>query len=206
MPERPEFVVQLADLERGPKHFTWPMPMLWLTHCLGDTEAQPTDKVGSVDVELTKTGDSVLVRGKIEVQIQLPCAETLEPALYTLAPSVFLSLQRHDPPDERSHKSAKSKRNADAAKKKGGWEESPELGEKEAGTDTFSGETVVLDPFLREFILLDLPMVPLREDLRSGEGPAIPRPPQTDREQERPLDPRLMPLAAIRERLGFKKE
>jgi len=204
--ERPLFEVQLADLERGPKEVTWAIPDAWLKDCLRDTEAEPTGAPGEATLELTDTGGGVLVRGSLHVEIQMPCAETLDPAVYRVAPEVFLSLERSDVPEARVAKSSKSKRKAEPLKKKGGWEETPELVPEEAGSDTFSGESVVLDPFLREFILLDLPMVPLREDLRSGKAPAIAAPPQADQEQERPIDPRLMPLAAIRERLGLKKE
>ncbi|HMR80646.1 MAG TPA: hypothetical protein PKD61_36300, partial [Polyangiaceae bacterium] len=53
----------------------------------------------------------------------------------------------------------------------------------------------MLDPFVREFLLLDLPMVPVSSDLPTGAIPAIPRPPAES--GEKPVDPRLAPLAAI---------
>jgi uncharacterized metal-binding protein YceD (DUF177 family) len=55
------------------------------------------------------------------------------------------------------------------------------------------GETLVLDSFLREFILLELPMNPIRSDLRPRtERATAPRPAPTER-----TDPRLAPLAAL---------
>ena len=63
-----------------------------------------------------------------------------------------------------------------------------------------------LDDFVREFILLDLPMFVVREDLRSAEDAAI-APRDEDRtEAERPIDPRLMPLAELASRLRQDKE
>ncbi|MBM4362314.1 MAG: hypothetical protein FJ104_06510 [Deltaproteobacteria bacterium] len=69
----------------------------------------------------------------------------------------------------------------------------------------------MLDPFVREFLLLELPLFPLREDLRSDETPAIEAPPEAPGSPERapgeaPLDPRLAPLLSLRARLGRKKE
>ena len=67
----------------------------------------------------------------------------------------------------------------------------------------------MLDRFIREFLVLELPMVPLREDLRSEATPAIERPPETaaSRTSEREtIDPRLAPLAAIASKLRDKKE
>jgi uncharacterized protein len=95
---------------------------------------------------------------------------------------------------------------------KGDWSEDPELSEEEAALDTFSGDQIVLDDFLREFILLELPMFPVREDLRSEsfEGSSAPPDgaqatgaslPGSSPEGERPLDPRLSPLADLKARL-----
>ena len=70
---------------------------------------------------------------------------------------------------------------ADASGKKPGKkpkEEDPALEDDSAARDTYDGDKIVLDPFVREFLLLELPMVPLREDLRSEGPPAIERPPE----------------------------
>jgi uncharacterized metal-binding protein YceD (DUF177 family) len=93
-------------------------------------------------------------------------------------------------------------------KKGGDWSEDPELAEEDAAVDTYSGEQIVLDDFIREFILLELPMFPEREDLRSESFEGSSAPPDgtqvTDAspdEGERPLDPRLSPLADLKARL-----
>lgn len=98
-------------------------------------------------------------------------------------------------------------------KKKGGdWSEDPELLEEDAAVDTYSGEQIVLDDFVREFILLELPMFPVREDLRSEsfEGSSAPpddaqatgaSPAESSSVGERPLDPRLSPLKDLKARL-----
>ena len=78
-----------------------------------------------------------------------------------------------------------------------------------AAQDTYDGEQVVLDSFVREFILLDLPMTPLRSDLPLAEDAAI-APPSGSADSaagtEQTVDPRLAPLAAIAHRLRKDKE
>ena len=71
----------------------------------------------------------------------------------------------------------------------------------------FDLEKVVLDTFVREFILLDLPMSPTVSDLPSEDKAAIPPAPSAEgSEPSAPLDPRLAPLAAIAERLREHKK
>ncbi len=107
--------------------------------------------------------------------------------------------------DQRGPKGAPAKT---SGKKKSDWEEDPELSEEDAASDTFSGDQVVLDDFLREFILLELPMFPVREDLRSESFEASSAHPSgaeateaSSADGERPLDPRLSPLAELKARL-----
>jgi len=109
---------------------------------------------------------------------------------------------------------AGAKKKASKPSSKGGSrqereEEEARLLEQDAARDTYDGEKVVLDRFIQEFLLLELPMVPLREALRSEATPAIERPPETapgGRPEREGIDPRLAPLAAIASRLRDKKE
>lgn len=86
------------------------------------------------------------------------------------------------------------------AQPRGGWEDDPELGPMDAAQDSFEGEQIVLDQFLREFILLELPMFPVRQDLPSLPVEARASAP------EPPLDPRLAPLAELKDRLAQKQK
>jgi uncharacterized protein len=213
---KPLFTVPLSDLERGPKKVHWPLPTEWLALALEGTDAEPGKGSSVADLTLTKTGPSVLVQGRVGASVSMTCAETLSPTEYDLDAEVFLSLAQRAAEAPRQGRGGDAPRRQRGPKRdavppqskgrapKAGWAESPELSEEDAFADTFTGEQIVLDPFLREFILLELPMVPLREDLRSADRQATAAPPKEDR--ERPLDPRLTPLAAIRERLRSKKE
>jgi uncharacterized metal-binding protein YceD (DUF177 family) len=81
-----------------------------------------------------------------------------------------------------------------------------ELTEDDAAEDTYTGDQVVLDEFVREFLVLELPMMPVRSDLRSEARPAIPAAPDPsdDSDSCHGVDPRLRPLAEIASRLSKK--
>src|ERR1043165_518987 len=79
-------------------------------------------------------------------------------------------------------------------RKKRQGESDPVLDEAETARDTYQGDRVVLDPFVREVLLPELPMRRLREDLRSEATPAIERPrvPAVEvRPASEAIDPRL---------------
>lgn len=207
---KPAFSIPVADLERGPKTLKAALPNAWLRLMLADTDADPQGD-GSLDVELMKTGRSVMVRGKASARVTVPCVVTLDPLPFELTPDVFLMLS----PSEGAHPAKGSRKHADGrgesdrkrSKKRGhdADDEELELSDDDAAKDTFDGENVVLDGFIREFLVLELPLYPRRPDLPSEPTPANPPPPSAP-EQDAPVDPRLQPLAAIAKRLGEQKK
>ena len=64
-----------------------------------------------------------------------------------------------------------------------------------------SGEEVVLDWFFREFILLEIPPYPRRSDLPSSEESLSSRPLADPPAEAMPVDPRLLPLLGLANRL-----
>ncbi len=155
----------------------------------------------------------------------MPCVVTLDPLEIDLQPEIFLMLA--PAPSEPTSKSGRHEKKRSVAgatgkeapaeargavaRKRAAKEDDEEgelLDDSTAARDTFEGSQIELDPFIREFLLLELPMFPRRSDLPSSPGPAIgPRlaPPESD-EQEPVIDPRLQPLAALRSRLRDTKE
>jgi uncharacterized metal-binding protein YceD (DUF177 family) len=213
-----EFVVSLADLERGPKHVTWPVLPAWLHKALEGTEASPGDVPGSLDVELSKNGREVMARGSLQVGVTMPCSRTLEPVPVEVSSEIFLLLSPATEPDGGARRPRRADRSkaAPAGKGKGapkaggragggsGWAEDPVLSDADAARDTYSGETIVLDRFVREFLLLELPMVPMQKGLPSEEVTTIAAS-SDGSPAERPMDPRLLPLVAIASRLRGKE-
>jgi len=223
---RPDFIVPLADLERGPRNARFVIGETWLRNALEGTEATPSGPDGELSLELTKNGREVMVRGTAKVSVTMPSARTLRPVTLEIAPEIFLLLAPAEPLEAASRRrrrgpaAARAVRNAEARGRRqapaptkgrgGGWADDPALSDNEAASDTYSGEQIVLDPFVREFLVLELPMVPLLEDdeeqaagLRSGEDPAI-RPPSPAGDGAA-IDPRLRPLAEIASRLRSKE-
>ena len=206
MQEAPLFSVPLADLDYGEREIDEEIPAPWLSRALAGTEAVPRDKPGRLTVTVSKNGREVMVRGRARAYVTMPCARTLDPVAYDLSPDIFLLL---GPPTEASRqapripskkpvstaadgvkgnpkKAAAPARKAGCAADRKRREEDTVLAEEEAARDTYEVDRVTLDPFLREFFLLELPMVPLREDLRSEATPAIERPLEPAPEEGQP--------------------
>ncbi len=77
-------------------------------------------------------------------------------------------------------------------------EEEYEFSSEEADTDVYDGETVVLDDFLREALLLEVPSFPLCSEDCPGIRPSAKATPERS---EAGLDPRLSPLRALKTKL-----
>lgn len=227
---RPELVIPVADLERGPKQVEFTLSQAWLTRALEGTEASITAP-GKAEVTLSKNGPSVLVRGRIEVDLTMACVVTLDPVPVPVRTDILLMLSpasgsgAHGDAGGSKHRAPRAPR-ADAAKNsdkarperapgrkssekgEGKWEETPLLSDETAGQDTYDGHEIVLDDFVREFVILELPMFPRRSDLPTEQTAANPPlPADSQPGGDKPLDPRLSPLAELKSRLEkIKKE
>jgi uncharacterized protein len=223
---RPELVIPVADLDRGPKHVEFVLSEAWLRRALEQTEATICGP-GKLEVTLSKNGTSVLVRGQLITDLTLPCVVTLDPVpvpvrveiLLMLSPKSGASTEHEGHVARRRPRPAKveaggspdksgserAARGKSAGKGEGHWEETPLLDDETAGQDTYDGHEVVLDGFAREFLILELPMFPRRSDLPTDSPPANPPLPAGSQPGgDKPLDPRLSPLAELKSRLEQK--
>jgi uncharacterized metal-binding protein YceD (DUF177 family) len=199
----PSFVVKLGDLEQGPKKATFAITDAWLRSALEGTDAVPSGKPGMVTVELTKNDQDVLVRGRAEVSVTIPCVVTLDPLPFELTPEIFLMLEQVSAPLRPKKPKEGPEKPAKASKRPKKWKDADdvELAPEDVARDTFSGESIVLDEFVREFIVLEIPPYPRRSDLPSAEESLSSRPLAGQSSKERPIDPRLEPLQGILQRL-----
>jgi uncharacterized protein len=213
---KPSFVVPVADLEHGSKEVVWTLPLGWLEQAFQGTEATPLQD-GEADLEFSLNGREVMVRGRARVDVTMPCARTLDPVDISIASEIFLLLTpsrpemlRRAPSGRRTQRAARTsgtRSGRGAERDLPGWSSDPTLNDEDSARDTYTGDEVVLDTFLREFILLELPMFPLRSDLRSAEDAGIGGAPSSRAvELNPPVDARLAPLAAIASRLRSSKE
>ncbi|PRQ07042.1 YceD family protein [Enhygromyxa salina] len=75
--------IDLDELELGPQPLEAQIPAAWIASVLAETDAivSPTDGAGIARLELMlQTDRTLLVRGRLELRYQVPCARCLEPA------------------------------------------------------------------------------------------------------------------------------
>lgn len=196
--------VSAHDIDNAGLAVETALPLAWLKEELAEADLEGRAP-GHFQGRLSRTGGEILVRGKLQVELTTPCARCLDPA--NISVDTELSLLLHPAPAEHharpsggaGEKAAKTakKPNGHSGKAAAKEPEEYEFSSAEADTDTYDGETVVLDPFLREAILLEIPNFPLCSEACPGIGAAARAP-----EPEPSGDPRLRPLGALREKLA----
>jgi len=210
-----QFQVTLKDLEAGPRRMVCAIVEDWLKAALQESDAEPRGP-GQLDVNLERTGRRVVVRGRAAAPLTMPCARSLVPTPVDVDAEIFLVLEPAEPRAKpassnrgragrralRGQAVAPSSRNiGDPQAKTGGRSEA--LADLDAAHDVYSGEVIVLDAFVREALLLELPMMPLASGLPSGDSPGIhPTRDAAESGGEKFIDERLKPLAEIMRRLG----
>jgi len=196
------FVVLLSDLEAGPKEVSFALTEAWLRDVLEPAGASARG-AGSVTLELTKQGQEVMVRGQASFGATLPCVVTLDPVAYDLKSEIFLMLKPGKPAEATRRLKGEPKGEPRPPRRKrrpADGDVELEASSEERARDTFEGDEIALDDFIREFVLLELPLYPRRPDLPSPEESIVSRP-LAGPTGEPSIDPRLQPLAKIAERL-----
>ncbi|MGK3993820.1 YceD family protein [Sorangium sp. So ce1024] len=215
-----QFAVSANDIDISGTSLDVPLPTDWLSAELADADVTGCAP-GHLSVRLSRTGNEIVVRGRVKAPVATPCARCLSPAPLDI--DAELSLLLRPAPKAEGHGQGGHRHRRDDAGRNGAAkaeartkEPEYEFSAEEADVDTYDGETVVLDPFIREAILLEMPNFPLCSEACPGIAPAASR---EDREggssalaggavegdEAAPgLDPRLAPLSALRDKLGQK--
>jgi DUF177 domain-containing protein len=181
-----------------------PVPTQWLADALGDADVEPTpDTIGEVDVFLTTSGRDVVVRGTVRASVSLPCARCLNNTDIRVEGELGLLLvpgkapavvsDKDDPDAKPKGKGKKGRRGAK------GDDDGHVIDPNEVELDTYVGDEVVLDHFLREAILLELPIFPLCSEACPGIG-AVPSETADSATEEENIDPRLAPLLELKKK------
>lgn len=207
----PLIQITAADIDTAGLEIDRDLPADWLRHELGDVEIG-SDVPGRVTARLSRSGGAeIVVRGRVRASLTLPCARCLEPAHADVEGELSLLLKpaAPQPPPSAARKAAatpakepRARRSA-PAKEPASAKREPEyeFTSEEAEIDHYDGERVVLDPFIREAILLEVPNFPLCSESCPGIAPA-PIAAQATAEPPAEVDPRLAPLGALRDRLA----
>lgn len=212
------FVFPVHDLANTPKVVDAPLPADYVRALLHDCEPAPfSEEPGHIDVTLSMSGRDVVVHGRIRMAMAMPCARCLKPARFDIDTDISLLLTPGKPqpktPGVSTREAASDKRAGKKGKVVDKPEKAPGKGRKshdddsdgyefagdETDVDTYNGDEVVLDPFVREWILLETPIFPLCSEACPGIHP-VPVAYQAPVESDPVLDPRLRPLLEIQKK------
>lgn len=212
----PLFAYPAADIDTSGRSIETDLPVDWLDRQLAECDLKAPSP-GHLSVRLSRSGNEVVVRGKTRVSLDAPCGRCLSPTRIDVDAELALLLKPVKPvfdapaADARGAKARSGKGAASAGKAggkgKGGAKDQDlpeyEFSAEEADADTYDGDTVVLDDFVREAILLEIPIFPLCSEDCPGIRPASSD--VVDEEAEPRVDPRLAPLGALRAKLAQSK-
>lgn len=180
------FVLQIRDLDESGRDWNFAIGTDWLASALADTELTAGAEDGRLTVHAQRNGMDVLVQGHIEAQVGATCARCLA----DVSLDVDLALTALFSPEH--------------TRPEGSDEIDVQL--DEVNRDYYGGSEVVLDPMVRELLLLEAPMKPLCSE--GCEGIAVPehlRPPEEVFGDSAP-DARLAPLLKLKEELTKNEE
>jgi uncharacterized protein len=178
-----EFSLPLSELDAGGKAFEFPVRTAWLKTVLEATDVNVGTTDGKLSLRASKSHNDVVVHGRLEAHVTVPCARCLSPAAVDVDQQLSVMLVPASTLREDARAAGKGKaRDGDA-------EESLE----DADVLPYSGENAVLDDLVRDEILLAIPMIPLC----SEDCPGIHPSPQAPAE-EKAVDPRLAPLLRLK--------
>jgi uncharacterized protein len=187
--DKPEFSIALHDLDAAGRAYTFPVRAAWVKDTLEDRDITPGGREGELSVRASKSGNDVVVHGRLKAELVTPCARCLEPAHVTVDEPVSALM-------------------VPASALKTPKDDEYEFSADEADVLPFDGETVVLDDLVRDELVLAIPMIPLC----SEDCPGMSVPPsitaltsEPAKSGEDAIDPRLRPLLALK-KMSTNKE
>lgn len=201
----PLFTILANDIDTAGRSVDADLPIDWLTSELVEADLTAVAP-GHVTARLSRTGvglgsgGEIVLRGRVRAELTMPCARCTDPTPVHVDAAMTLLLR--PAPSVKPPKGDRKKTNGHGKPGAKTEEEEYEFTAEEADFDVYDGETIVLDPFLREAILLEVPNFPLCSD-------ACPGIRRADLERAEPapaIDPRLAPLNALRERLAAAQD
>lgn len=171
------FTLDLPAIEsaKGTKQYSFELTAGWLAEALGDTELSPVEGahaaevIGTLDVDASKTGPDVLISARVRLRMASACVRCTEPVPLEFTEPFTRLL------------SPKAELEAEL-----------ELSADDLDVDWFAGETIDVEPYLREHLLLESPSHPVCE-----EGCADPSVAAILGREREPLAAKASPFAAL---------
>jgi uncharacterized protein len=180
-----EFSILVNDLDAAGKEVHLPVRAAWIRGALEETGISPGGPDGGLEIRVSKSGNDVVVHGKLHVELAVPCARCLEPAHVSIQEDVSALAVLGTEAKRTSHTSHHE-------------DEDEEMSPDEADVIAYDGQTLVLDDLVRDELLLNIPMIPLCSDACPGISP----PPVAEgvAREENGIDPRLSPLLRLKKK------
>lgn len=156
----------------------------WIARNLQDVLAEGEAGYGTASLHIMASGNKITITGSIQARFFVDCSRCLEPAPVDVDSPVLLVLEpRVGQPEDED-------------------DEEIELTEDELDYATYSGDEIDLGPFLREQLVLAIPIAPLcREDCWPEWFSGIVETEAADEEAEKNrIDPRWRALAELKKK------
>jgi uncharacterized metal-binding protein YceD (DUF177 family) len=193
-------VIPIQHLDTHGKDYVFALDQVWLDQAFQGTgvRGDASGGQGAVEVHAQRNGSEILVHGRARARLVAECGRCLKDlplevacdlaALY--APQQGAAHGHHDAEDE----------------------ELEALDAEEPDREHYSGDEVVIDGLVRDYLLLELPMQPrcelgwecpnldLPEHMRGAEGVHSAAVHDSDKTSGADIDPRLMPLMKLAKR------
>lgn len=186
-----QFVLHVPDIDSSGKQYRFAIPATWVKSVLegSDLRADVKRADGSLDIRADRSGEDVVVTGKLTSHVVADCVRCLEDAVI----DVDVDLAWLFTPRGTQRRSEP---------------EVEEVSPDEMDQELYSGDDIVLDDMVREHIILEVPMQPLCSQSCPGiEIPEHVRPPADFGKEEgaEDVDPRLAPLKKLAGKLTQKE-
>lgn len=192
------YIVTANDIDTAGLPVDAELPVAWLDEELAEDGAKARAP-GRVTVRLSRSGEEIVVRGRAKAPLVVKCARCLDPASIDVDGELSLLLRPAPSLPPPAKQTAGGKPNGTPKTHRRAEPEAEyELSAEEANVDLFDGEKVVLDGFIREALLLELPNFPLCSETCPGIRPL----PASSGEDDASIDPRLAPLRALKNKLA----
>ncbi len=185
--------IPASDIEAAGIALEMALPSAWITTQCVDAEAEASTD-GKLSARLSRSGRAdIVVRGVVTASVAVPCARCLKPTPFDVRGELSLMLKPNaallkpkatEAPGRTSKaaaraarreepRAAKAEKSVPGEKSKAPRMPEYEFSSEEAEHDDYDGEAIVLDPFVREAILLELPNFPLCSESCEGISPGL---------------------------------
>jgi uncharacterized protein len=207
-----EFALQVQDIDENGKAYSFELTRPWLEETLAEANlhADVTAEPGVIEVHAQKNGTEYLVTGRVRVALTTECGRCLGIAkipVDTRFATLFIRAAHQPGKHSVSRHTGQGAAGKDPAPQHTASDDEPEETD-ELAREEFSGHEIVLDPLIREYLVLEAPMQPLCSEECTGIAvPEHVRPPEeVFGTSDSKVDPRLAPLLRLRDKVPPNKE